>query len=311
MHQVTPDEFRVFQGNLAFWFSRLFPSGRKSDRILRKAEDPAVGDSDFVGIASQIFDGIAKAVKGFFDVRAPVFFIKAVFEFFPVIRITQFFTGGRKSKGAAFVKGGKQRHIFPLELIPQDCHRNKKFTGGFTDLSIPCQPAAGNNAVHVYMVAEFLVPGMEDLDNAGCRPEIFLIRRQFQKRSGTASVKKPVEELLITVNQGIEFMGKGKYHMEVRGIDDLSPALIHPDFLLHSLAVRAVTVTAGIIMDFHVSTVRTLAQIETKPAGFTVYNGMGGFPLYIHQVMPLCRIVIKGMFKYLPDFVITHGIYLP
>ena len=111
----------------------------------------------------------------------------------------------------------------------------------------------------------------------GCRPEIFLIRRQFQKRSGTASVKKPVEELLITVNQGIEFMGKGKYHMEVRGIDDLSPALIHPDFLLHSLAVRAVTVTAGIIMDFHVSTVRTLAQIETKPAGFTVYNGMGGF----------------------------------
>ena len=208
MHQVTPDEFRVFQGNLAFWFSRLFPSGRKSDRILRKAEDPAVGDSDFVGIASQIFDGIAKAVKGFFDVRAPVFFVKTVFEFFPVIRITQFFTGGRKSKGAAFVKGGKQRHIFPLELIPQDCHRNKKFTGGFTDLSIPCQPAAGNNAVHVYMVAEFLVPGMEDLDNAGCRPEIFLIRRQFQKRSGTASVKKPVEELLITVNQGIEFMGK-------------------------------------------------------------------------------------------------------
>ena len=72
-------------------------------------------------------------------------------------------------------------------------------------------------------------------------------------------MKKSIEELLITVNQGIEFMGKGKYHMEVWGINGLRAALIHPDFLLHSLTVRAVTVTAGIIMDFYVSTVRTLA----------------------------------------------------
>ena len=29
MHQVTPDEFRVFQGNLAFWLSRLFTLAEK------------------------------------------------------------------------------------------------------------------------------------------------------------------------------------------------------------------------------------------------------------------------------------------
>lgn len=34
-------------------------------------------------------------------------------------------------------------------------------------------------------------------------------------------------------------MRKSKYHMEIRRVNDLSPALIHPDFLLHSLTVGA------------------------------------------------------------------------
>lgn len=54
-------------------------------------------------------------------------------------------------------------------------------------------------------------------------------------------------------------MGKRKYHMKVRGVNDFSPSFIHLDFVQNSLTVWAVTVSAGIIMDFYVATVRTLA----------------------------------------------------
>lgn len=176
MHQETPDEFSAAKGNLTFWFSRFLSSGRKSNLVLCNGTNSAVRNGGFVSITSQVFDGIAKTVKGLFDVRTPVFFVKAVFPFVPVIRMPQRFTGRRKYKRAAFVKRRKQCHKFALEFIPHNSHRNKKTTGCFTDFSIPCQAATGNNAVHMHMITEFLVPGVKDLDYAGCSPKPLLIR---------------------------------------------------------------------------------------------------------------------------------------
>ena len=96
MHQVTSDEFCMIQSDLAFGFTGLFPSGRKSDRTIGNRKDSAVGNGNLVSLTPKIFNGIAKAVKGLLDVGTPVHFIKTVFPFFPVIGITQLFTGRRK-----------------------------------------------------------------------------------------------------------------------------------------------------------------------------------------------------------------------
>ena len=53
-------------------------------------------------------------------------------------------------------------------------------------------------------------------------------------------------------------MGSGKHHMEIGRVDHLSPALIHPDFLINSLAARTVSVPAGIIADLYMAAIRTL-----------------------------------------------------
>ena len=65
-------------------------------------------------------------------------------------------------------------------------------------------------------------------------------------------------------------MGKGKYYMKVRGINDLGPSFIHPDFLKNSLAVGTVAVTAGIVMNLHVSTVTAPAYITAEFCRFAV-----------------------------------------
>lgn len=175
MHQVTADKLCMGQGNLPLRVTGLSAPGRESNRILRKGKYPVVGDGNPVGIAPKIFNGISKTVKGLLNVGAPVFFIKLIFPFFPVKGIAQLLTGRGKGKGTAFVKGRKKRHIFALELIPQDCHRNKKFTGRFTDFLISGKAAAGNNAVHMHMVIQLLVPGMQDLNDTGCCAEPLLI----------------------------------------------------------------------------------------------------------------------------------------
>ena len=46
--------------------------------------------------------------------------------------------------------------------------------------------------------------------------KIFFVSRQFQKRFGTTFVQETIKKLLVTVDQGIEFMGQGKDYVEVR-----------------------------------------------------------------------------------------------
>lgn len=177
MHQVTSDEFCMVQCDLAFRFTGLFSSGRKSDRIIRNRKDPAIGNSNLVCITPKVFNGIAKAIKGFLDVGTPVHFIKAVFPFFPLIGIAQIFTGRRKSKAAVFIKRGKMCHIFTLKFVPQNFCADKKAFGRFPDFPIRGKSAAGNDAVHVHMVIQFLVPCVKHLDDTGCCAESLLVSR--------------------------------------------------------------------------------------------------------------------------------------
>ena len=126
-------------------------------------------------VSAKVFDGVAKSVEGFLDVRAPVFLIKTVLPFVPLIRILKVFAGSGKRKRSTFVVGIQVSKVFSLELITQDFYRNEKPAFGFTDFLVGGKPSAGNNTVDVHMVIQFLIPGMENLNDAWCCAEILLI----------------------------------------------------------------------------------------------------------------------------------------
>lgn len=96
-------------------------------------------------------------------------------------------------------------------------------------------------------------------------------------------MQKRIEGLLVTVKQGIEFMRKGKNYKEVRSINDLCPVFVYPDFFIDSLAVRTVTVAAGIIMKIQISAVWALGNIYPQFPGFTVQDCIRSFCLYIRD----------------------------
>ena len=83
-------------------------------------------------------------------------------------------------------------------------------------------------------------------------------------------MKESVEKFLVAVKERIQFMWQSKNHMKVGGADDFGPAFIHPDFFENCLTVRAASVTAGIIVYFYMSAVRTLTEVTAELAGLTV-----------------------------------------
>ena len=94
VHQEPADKFFVADGDLPFWVTGLFPPCGEGDLCFRHGQDPVVGDGDPMGIPSQVFDRIPETVEGFFDIWAPVFLIKAVFERLPDAGILQSTAGG-------------------------------------------------------------------------------------------------------------------------------------------------------------------------------------------------------------------------
>ena len=133
----------------------------------------------------------------------------------------------------------------------------------------------------MHMVIEFLIPRMEHLDNAGKCPEIFGVGSQFEECFRTTPVKEPIQEFLIAVEQGIQFMRKGEDHMKIGRINNLRPAFIDPDFFEDSLTAGTVAVPAGIIVDFQMAAVRTAADTVPEFSGLTVQDRTGSFALDI------------------------------
>ena len=143
---------------------------------------------------------------------------------------------------------------------------------------VASKPSSGDDAVHMDMVIQFLVPSVEHLDDPRLRPKILVVSRQFQKSFGTAFMEQPVKKLLIAGDQRVEFVRERKHHMEVRGVNDFRPAFINPDLFQDSLTAGTVPVTAGIIVEFHLPAFAALADIYSKPAGLTGADRTGSFP---------------------------------
>ena len=179
MHQITADELDVFQSNDPARFPRLFPSGRKSDLLFIDRKDTAVRNGNLVGISSEIFYRIAKSMECFFYVRAPFLSIKEIAEFRPFIGIPEIITGSGKNQAAVFVKRIEPCKKFSLEFIPEDFHGEKEAVFYLPYLMVGGKPSSGNNTVHMDMVVDFLVPGVEHLDDPGCCPKILFICGKF------------------------------------------------------------------------------------------------------------------------------------
>lgn len=105
-------------------------------------------------------------------------------------------------------------------------------------------------------------------------------------------------------------MGECKDHMEIRGVDDFRPAFIHPDLFEDSLAVGAVAVAAGIIVEFHMAAGSTLAGIDTKLAGFAGQDRTGSFLMFFRLEMCRCAVIRIGSFPDLLDLEVTQGNHL-
>lgn len=106
-------------------------------------------------------------------------------------------------------------------------------------------------------------------------------------------------------------MREGKHHMEVRRVNDFFPAFVHPDFPGEGLAVGAVAVAAGIMMEFCMSAVATDADVAAKSARLAGHQIVCGFALDIRLESAAAAVAVVGKAECLPDREISQWFHLP
>ena len=274
-----PDEFMIVQRDHSFGITRFFAPCPKGSLLPGNGNEPAIGYGDLMGIPSKIFDGVSKSVEGLLDEGAPVNAIKAIPEGIPFCRHREGLYGSGDDKISIRMVFFEPKEILSAELVTQYVDGNEKLSLCNAKLLIRGNSTSGDYAVHVDMVIQFLVPGMEHLNDAGLGAKILSVGAKFQKGFRTAFMKESVKQGLVGVKQRIQLMRQGKDYVVVRCVNDLRTAFVNPQFLFHGLTVGTVAVATGIVVDLKVSAVITAGNIVTELPGLTVQDRKGSFPL--------------------------------
>lgn len=229
MHHEPADELTAGKGDILEGRIVLIAFRHKGDEVSINRLHPGVSDGDTVGITPQIFNGIAEA--GLPDIRAPGGIVKPVFQGSPGGWVCQGGTGGGEGKLPAFIKGVQGGKKLPPELRGKDFSWNKEAIAAGLQLPVRGEATPGDDAVDMGMEVQLLPPGMEDLDDAWGGAQELPVCGELQEGLCGAFVEEGVQKGLVGVNQCVQLYRDGEDHMEIRGIDDLGLACIHPQLL--------------------------------------------------------------------------------
>ena len=179
----------------------------KRDLVIGERDESVVGDGDAMGVVAQITERMLGASEGPFGVDVPVVSEQGsdpggedfgVSEGFQVAMEAQLalpevaFESGHKltAKDATEHLDGKEEGVAWLDPVG----------------AIERQSAGGHDAMHVRVVFEFLIPGVEHTEEADLGAEMFGIASDCEERCGTGLQQKMVQEFLVLQSERRQFM---------------------------------------------------------------------------------------------------------
>ena len=107
---------------------------------------------------------------------------------------------------------------------------------------------AADQAMHMRMMLERLRPGVQHQGESQFAAEPARVMGKPLQGLGCRIEQQAVQQPSIGTNQSIECMRQGEHHMEVRHGQQLRTLSIQPLFLGARLTLRAMSVTAGVIV---------------------------------------------------------------
>ena len=129
------------------------------------------------------------------------------------------------------------------------------------------------------MQEQVLTPGMQDADHTDLCSQVFRIGCDFQQGLRAGGEQQIVKQARVFQGQHIEFVGHGEHDMEVTGGQEFAFAGRQPALASLCLALGAVPVSARVVGDGLMTSVRAGIAMTAQRCGAAAQNGPKRFEL--------------------------------
>jgi len=225
-------------------------SPAEGDVALLDGDQSTVGDSDTVGVATEIAQRVFRSAEGRLGIDDPVVAEQGSEPCGEGPWLRQWREVAIELK-LVLVEGGLQSGD---ELAAKDpaehLDRQKEAMARWDPAHvIGSEAARGGHAVDVGMMLEPLVPGMEHAEEADLRAEVAGIASDLQQGRGTGLEEQVVDDALVLERKWSEFTRQGEDEVHVAGGQQFLLACLEPAQTRVRLAPGTVSVAARVIGD--------------------------------------------------------------
>lgn len=138
---------------------------------------------------------------------------------------------------------------------------------------IETESAGRNDAMHMRMQAELLIPGVQYAEEANFRTQVSGIASHLEKGFCTGAKQQVIEKPFVVLGQGHQLCRKCENHMDVRGWEKLLATRLDPAIPRRDLTLRAVAVAAAVVGDGGaMSAASALIEVTAQGSGTTPGN---------------------------------------
>ena len=141
-------------------------------------------------------------------------------------------------------------------------------------IAIGRQSAGGHDTVHVRVMFEFLIPGVEHTEETDLGAEMFGIASDSEEGCGTGLQQEMVQEFLVLQGERRQFMGEREDNMDVARGEKLLTTRLEPTSTGVGLTLWAVPVAAAVVRNGRmVATVDAFIEMPAQGGGATACDG--------------------------------------
>jgi len=249
----------------------IFPA----ERHLRigDLDQPMIRDCDAVGVASQIMQHMFRPAEWLLGVHDPVFTEQGSQETGESLRLSKRSAGSEKDELVPTECEPQARQKLSAKHPAQDLHRQEEVIGGADPLLvIRRQPAAEYDAVNVRMRLQSLAPGMQNAQQADLCAQMPGIGSNLQEGGRTGFEKQLEENPLVLPDEWNQRVWNAEDQVVVIHRQQLLLASGQPPVPSVGLALRAMTIPAGVVREGLLTAAIALVAVSTQCGGPASFN---------------------------------------
>lgn len=226
-----------------------------------------------VGVSSEIAKYVLWTAKGPLRINDPLEAVEFVEESLPDLRVLVSFGAFSEAELSFGVRRLQRSEELTAEEFSEDLHREEEVRSGTHPASaIFGESASCDDAMEVRVEPEVLSPRMEDGGETDLGSEVLLVAGDGLERLCCGTEEHAVHEALVAEGERTKLVGESEDDMEVMDGQEPCFSFVEPLGLFEALALRTVTITAGVVGDADVPAGVARILVTSERCGATVFD---------------------------------------